>query len=45
MLLLQKKDLLFLREKSEESRKENYLYLQGLLARYFKEKRFQSIKR
>jgi hypothetical protein len=45
MLLLQKKNLLFLCEKSEESRKENYLYLQGLLAGYIKEKRFQSIKR
>jgi hypothetical protein len=45
MLLLQKKDLLFLCEKSEESRKENNLHLQRLLARYIKEKRFQSIER
>jgi hypothetical protein len=45
MLLLQKKDLLFLCKKSEESRKGNNLHLQRLLARYIKEKRFQGIER
>jgi len=45
MLLLQKKDLLFLCEKSEEGRKANNLYLQRLLARHIKKKGFQSIER